>query len=385
MAFTYGFYNSVNHDRRYDAEQFGHMFDGIITDGIFPTIGDRFQVKPRSGMTVTVGTGRAWFNLTWSWNDTLMVLTIPAASSVYDRVDAVVLEVDRRKTVRKNRIFVKVGSNGTTPPTMTKDDDQKIWQYPLAYIKVRRGSTSIVAGDIESRVGTEDAPTTGGMSSGGAVNAIKMNEYTTYNADTNGTVNIGKITKQITTRQGTPHSSAYPEGIMQLDPSRSGIIDISKFSPNPEAPFVTRSNSTRMGGNENPRFIRMFFSYDAEAWSGVGAPNYPGMCDHAFHTPDIALYQFPVSGSAGTGGKGIRTGDLEICVRPGRKSNGAYDYTECQLDLYTHINVTNPGYTMYTSGLVVHVANLGQYPFQYVFNKGSATVSEDEEETPDES
>ena len=35
MAFKYGFYNSREHDRVYDAEDFSSMFDGIIADGIF--------------------------------------------------------------------------------------------------------------------------------------------------------------------------------------------------------------------------------------------------------------------------------------------------------------------------------------------------------------
>lgn len=39
MALTYGFYNAElkdgKYDRSYDAEDFGAMFNGIITDGVF--------------------------------------------------------------------------------------------------------------------------------------------------------------------------------------------------------------------------------------------------------------------------------------------------------------------------------------------------------------
>ena len=34
MAVTSGFFNSVNHDRLYDAEQLSSIFDGIIIDGV---------------------------------------------------------------------------------------------------------------------------------------------------------------------------------------------------------------------------------------------------------------------------------------------------------------------------------------------------------------
>ena len=44
MAVTYGFYNALNHDRLYDAIQMSSIFDGIIRDGIFSTIGDTMIV-----------------------------------------------------------------------------------------------------------------------------------------------------------------------------------------------------------------------------------------------------------------------------------------------------------------------------------------------------
>ena len=39
MAVTYGFYNSLNKDRVYNAEQMSSIFNGIITDGVFASIG----------------------------------------------------------------------------------------------------------------------------------------------------------------------------------------------------------------------------------------------------------------------------------------------------------------------------------------------------------
>ena len=37
MAFSYGFYNAVDHDRRYDAVQMSQIFDGIISDVVYAT------------------------------------------------------------------------------------------------------------------------------------------------------------------------------------------------------------------------------------------------------------------------------------------------------------------------------------------------------------
>ena len=71
MALTYGFYNSVSSDREYDAIDMGRLFDGIILDGVYAALGDYFMVTENGtpDMNVVVGTGRAWFDHTWSYND----------------------------------------------------------------------------------------------------------------------------------------------------------------------------------------------------------------------------------------------------------------------------------------------------------------------------
>ena len=40
----YGFYDAVDRDRAYDAEDMGRLFEGIITDGVFAAVGDKFFV-----------------------------------------------------------------------------------------------------------------------------------------------------------------------------------------------------------------------------------------------------------------------------------------------------------------------------------------------------
>ena len=40
MAVTYGFYDSTGGDRKYNAEQMGSIFDGIISDGFYSNIGN---------------------------------------------------------------------------------------------------------------------------------------------------------------------------------------------------------------------------------------------------------------------------------------------------------------------------------------------------------
>lgn len=158
MAFTYGFYNSKGGDRKYNADQMGNLFDGILNDGVFDNVGNIFATVPGEGLQVLVKSGRAWFNKTWSYNDAAYPIYLERPDVAVPRIDAIVLEVDRRETHRRNRIGYIVGIPDSTPkkPTLTNTD--LIHQHPLAYVTVRAGTESILHSDIEIRVGQSDCP-----------------------------------------------------------------------------------------------------------------------------------------------------------------------------------------------------------------------------------
>ena len=55
MSVTFGFYNSKEGDRRYDAIQMSSIFDGIIQDGILQHVGTAMVVKESEAMIINVG------------------------------------------------------------------------------------------------------------------------------------------------------------------------------------------------------------------------------------------------------------------------------------------------------------------------------------------
>lgn len=159
MAVTYGFYNALNHDRLYDAIQMSSIFDGIIRDGIFSTIGDTMIVTaPEDGMYVNVGSGRAWFNHTWTLNDTDYPIEAEQAEVVLDRIDAVILEVNSSAEVRANSIKFLKGTPSSNPVKPTLTHNAEVNQYALAYVRIRAGQTTIFQSDIENAVGTDETP-----------------------------------------------------------------------------------------------------------------------------------------------------------------------------------------------------------------------------------
>lgn len=158
MSITCGFYNSLNGDRKYDAAQISSIFDGLIVDGVFASIGTAFAVKAAGGLTVNVGIGKAWFNHTWTVNDSILPMTAPEAEVLLDRIDAVVLEVNGMESVRENTIKFVKGTPSSAPVRPTLTNEGNIHQYPLAYIYRKFGSSTITQADITPMVGTESTP-----------------------------------------------------------------------------------------------------------------------------------------------------------------------------------------------------------------------------------
>lgn len=156
MSLTYGFYNSINKDRLYDAVQFSQIFDGVINDGIYMSVLNHLAVRPsESGMSVLVGGGRAWFNHTWTYNDSDTLMPIEEAEIAAKRIDAIVLKIDTRDSARVNSIEVIKGVPSENPVKPTFDDGGGIFYHPLAYVSIDAGITEITASMIENCIGVD--------------------------------------------------------------------------------------------------------------------------------------------------------------------------------------------------------------------------------------
>lgn len=158
MSLTYGFYNSVNNDRTYNAEQLSSVFDGVINDGIYMSVGGKMMVKSNTGLTVKISSGRAWFNHTWSYNDSDLNITLDSADPLLNRIDAVVLEINRSTEVRANSFKIIKGTAATNPSRPTLTNTTNVKQYPLAYISIDAGTTEISQAKITNMIGTSATP-----------------------------------------------------------------------------------------------------------------------------------------------------------------------------------------------------------------------------------
>lgn len=147
MAITYGYFDSINGDRKYNADQMSEYFDGIVSDGVFQSVGGALAVSAQStpDMSVKVVSGRAIINSKWIKNDADIILPITAASTAYARITSVVVQLDPAN--RLIRITTKDGTPSGSPvaPEITENE------LEIARITVAANATSIADSAITDK------------------------------------------------------------------------------------------------------------------------------------------------------------------------------------------------------------------------------------------
>lgn len=165
MAISYGFYNSLyknnTYDKLYESGQMSKLFDGLIIDGVYVSKdkndpNTQFMVTADTNdMNVKVGPGIAWFLGTYTILNTDLSLTVSPAHTTYDRIDAIVVEINTTREVRENDIKLIKGTAASTPQKPSMTHSGGVDQYPIAYVHVNKGVTVIRTYDVEYVVGTE--------------------------------------------------------------------------------------------------------------------------------------------------------------------------------------------------------------------------------------
>lgn len=158
-----GFFNSKNHDKQYYTSDISYLFNSLIKDGVFEHIGDKFIARAGSGMQVVIPSGFAWFNSTWSANDSDYVINIDEAPYVsnYKRIDGVFLQVfpEDDTNTRENAFYYAKGTEtaGTPVKPVPTPTDEEIY-VPICYITVEYDDTEVTASKIENMVGKTETP-----------------------------------------------------------------------------------------------------------------------------------------------------------------------------------------------------------------------------------
>lgn len=180
MAVRYGYFNSVDGDRKYNAEDMTMYFKGLVSDGIYQTIGNMFAVTATSGLTVSIGTGRALVNMHWIECDAPFTITFDAASVSSDTYQLIVLRCNLADNVRSVGVFMKTSSDGTI--SLTNNDT--VTELCIARVRIRANASSISQSDIRDYRGSSYCPWITGLIKQVDVSQLNAQFYEYYEEQT---------------------------------------------------------------------------------------------------------------------------------------------------------------------------------------------------------
>ena len=160
MAFNCGFFNSINGDRKYNAEQMNNPYSQIISDGVFgnPSGGAStdLQVQASIDLNIIVKQGRGMFAGKWVWLDADMPLTIPTPHVSLTRIDSVIVRIDNSPAVRAGAILYREGTAASTPTPPALNNSDSVKEFRLCNITVNPNVTSVTQANItDTRGGSE--------------------------------------------------------------------------------------------------------------------------------------------------------------------------------------------------------------------------------------
>lgn len=146
MTITYGFFNSVDGDRLYNADDMSHYYKGLVTDGVLANYEDRLMVVENTGMSVLVQSGRAYIDGKYIELDAAEVLDIEQSSTNLNRIDAVML---RKSNADRNiTLYIKKGTVAEEPTAPTVERSASVTELCLATIQINKLAEEIKTVDI---------------------------------------------------------------------------------------------------------------------------------------------------------------------------------------------------------------------------------------------
>ena len=148
MSVTYGYFNSVDGDRVYNADQMSRYFDGLVSNGVYLNVGDAFKViASGDGLSVNVKTGRGIIDCKWVNSDAIETINLNEADVSKPRYTAITLRLSY--TDRLIALGFHDGTPASNPQKPEPLRTAENYELILAYVLVPAGATSISQAQIE--------------------------------------------------------------------------------------------------------------------------------------------------------------------------------------------------------------------------------------------
>lgn len=146
MAEIFKFFNSAPGDERWHyASDFADYFGDVLSSGLLHKDGTpNLLVKVNHGtMQTIIEPGKALMQGYQYKNTTPLFLTHGLPEPDVDRIDRIVLRLDKRNNARYIRLFVKEGVSAENPVAPTLQRDNYVYEISLAQIRVMANTASL--------------------------------------------------------------------------------------------------------------------------------------------------------------------------------------------------------------------------------------------------
>lgn len=158
-----GFFDAVNYDRTYSADDMNRPYSRVVADGVFATpqgtpSSDLQVVSAGSGMQITVQPGQGIFGSKWFENPSSIIITIPSNNEVNPRRDSVIVQVDKRTSGRVGNIVYRTGTASASPLPPDIGTVANVIEYRIANIYVAPGANAINNDAIVDLRGSSECP-----------------------------------------------------------------------------------------------------------------------------------------------------------------------------------------------------------------------------------
>lgn len=158
-----GFFDSVDKDRLYSADEMNKPYKRLVSNGVFATpkgtpSTDLQVVSANDNTNIIVKKGEGIFGDKWFQNESDFVITVPNNTNIIPRIDSVIIQIDKRMTGRVGNIIYRTGiaSSNPEPPNIGSVDN--VIEYRLANIYVAAGEVFIGQEKIQDLRGSEECP-----------------------------------------------------------------------------------------------------------------------------------------------------------------------------------------------------------------------------------
>lgn len=162
MAEQFGFFDDVedvngNSTREYNSDQFNIPFKSLVTTGVMRGAYNQLRVTANgSNMITTEESGIAFVEGRHYFNDAINQLTHDTEVLGLNRIDRIVIRLDKNTEARHVKAFVKKGMPSATPvaPVLKQTDD--VYEISLAQVRIVGGQTFISADAVTDERGTDN-------------------------------------------------------------------------------------------------------------------------------------------------------------------------------------------------------------------------------------